>query len=401
MNEMHVHSESTFASNSITKEPNVHLLLSVFLTNKTLYGANFYGDLAIASNKLDQFLTTLHSISQLNLVTQDFYISFDEEYCWAQDLVNVSITRVFPNARVLNYRLDSFDSWQDASALIPKDTDVILLKTNHDHAFVSESVPAFERFVRDINTFGDRYIGGITHWPEMVSRLGQHWAKSSAGDTWNLVAETNMTIGTCLVSRSLFLEWWKVDFTEGKKIVRPDNPFGPSVSFKECPFLVPSTEFFRHLDGYGHVGITSPSAKALRGCCTFSQNEITHRDWVRGFFSRHQFNADLPSLPSMEQGGSFRKNVELALLSTSHRINLRTIYRITKTTHSRKKVLRFLLLLLSLSTNRYFLAKTPASIGIFTRVTVANFYRKMQAKHTMLPPTLRDLADGIRSRFPK
>ena len=378
--------------------PKVHLLLSVLLTNQTPHGVNFYGARAI-SDKVDQLMSTLHSVSKLKLSSQSFYVSFGEEYLWAQDIVNKKIKQEFPNSSISNSRLDSFASWKAASDLIPKDVDVVLLNANHDHAFLPESIEVFEQFVKDIQVFGTRYIGAITHWPEFVSRPGHRWVRSENGRDGIFQTSTNSTIGTCLVSRILFCEWWENDFTNGMKIVRPDNPFGPSVKFAPCPFLIPATELFRHLDGYFHVRITSPSAQALRPCCTVTNGRVIHLDWVRGYFFLKANGVEIPLLPSCALPGQLRPLLELLLLASSHRINLKTLQRLSAKNQSYEWS-RNLLLLIMLLTNRHFLIKIPISIWGFARVLLANWYRGLQARYSFLPPTLRDLARVVTRRLP-
>jgi hypothetical protein len=123
----------------------------------------------------------------------------------------------------------------------------------------------------------------------------------------------------------LFKEWWQSDFTNGKKFVRPDNPFGPSVSFISAPVYIPNREFFRHLDGYGHVGIKSKSASSLAPCCVMKGSEIIHKTWTSGFLYKGETLADLPITPFSNVLNDFRQNRELILLATSYKTNLRNI----------------------------------------------------------------------------
>ena len=90
--------------------PKVHLLLSVLLTNQTPHGVNLYGARAI-SDKVDQLMSTLHSVSKLKLSSQSFYVSFGEEYLWAQDIVNKKIKQEFgPRFPLLGWYGESFCS---------------------------------------------------------------------------------------------------------------------------------------------------------------------------------------------------------------------------------------------------------------------------------------------------
>lgn len=236
-------------------------------------------------------------MAKLYFITQDIYISYASEYAWAEDIVNEFIVLNFPSARIYDKRLETFDEWREAAERISLSTDLVLLQTNHDHVFVAENEKEFEKFSQDLLGFGDRFIGEITHWPESIGQLRHNWIHAREGSQKYFTSIVNNTVGTCLIPLNFFREWWQEDFTEGNRIVRPDNPFGPWVKFNNCLRVIPRTEFFRHLDGYGHARVKAPIAAPLRGCCTLKDSKIEHVSWERGHFFPINRGFDLPILP--------------------------------------------------------------------------------------------------------
>ncbi|MBI3429117.1 MAG: hypothetical protein HY050_03480 [Actinobacteria bacterium] len=303
----------------------------------------------------------IDSISEFDFVSSDFYLKFDGEYIPSKQVVFDRVTEIFPSARIVNERLDTFYSWGKAASEIPDDIGFVLLKTNHDHAFVGESIDDFKVFLNDLEALGSRTIGGISHWSEMVGSNDLEESDSRREKSFNFLKKTTWTIGTCVVSKSLFDEWWEEDFTGGLRIIRPDNPFGPSVSFNPCPMLIPPREFFRHLDGYGHVNVRSPFAGPVRSCCHLEGGRVQHIEWKRGnhFIGTHL--PDLPLMPLLGQENSYRKYLNLALLASAHTLNFKNLWRLLKPKNGGLGFIKFPLLLL-LVTNRYFVIKIPRAL---------------------------------------
>jgi hypothetical protein len=339
------------------KSAQTHLLVSVFLTDKSL-GTPYGRNISPTQSKADQFLSTVHSISNLPIGSQDFYIAYHDGYLWAQSLIKRTVIRHFPNARIYDYSLETFKDWKDAAARVPKEAGQILLKANHDHVYVRESSREFESFVMELQAYGDRYIGEITHWPEVIGRNNLVMKEAPNRDSRNFQSTTNSALGTSIVSKALFLEWWAEDFTEGKMIVRPDNPFGHSVVFPNCVSIAPNTELFRHLDGYGHSGVRAPSAAPLRACCQVINGQVIHDNWVIGNFLFSRKNKDLPKLPEIGERNTIASYLQLILLASAHNINEKNLRALLDIyafpSKSLYKTSLFILL-----TNRYFLAKMP------------------------------------------
>lgn len=380
--------------------PNTHLLVSVYLTDVAITPPNFYrGQHSATVSKVDQFISTLHSMRNLQFATQDIYISYAPEYAWAENIVGNFLTLNFPNARLFEKRLETFDEWRLAAERISLNTELVLLQTNHDHVFVPENDTEFQKFSSDLLGFGDRFIGEITHWPESIGQPRLDWSVSNAASRKYFTSIVNNTVGTCLLPINFFRQWWKVDFTEGKRIVRPDNPFGPWVKFENCIRIVPHTEFFRHLDGYGHARVKAPVSAPLRGCCKVQGSKIEHIPWRRGNFFPTNKGFELPKLP---EDGSYKKQREifnLLLLSAAYRVNVISILRLLAD-QSRTSRVMSTLLLPSLLTNFHFLAKVinlclplPEGNVFFYKVRVhfAVTYKAVQKKWPSLPGSLREL----------
>jgi hypothetical protein len=164
-------------------------------------------------------------------------------------------------------------------------TNLILLQNNLDHFFVSSNVKGFESFCNFLAGNSNDALGVITHWQEFMGQSG--WkSERDDRDNYLLRRKTNQAIGTTLVTKRLFESWWLEDFTEGKPIIRPDNPFGPNVNFPPTFEYLPMEEFFRHSDGYGHIQLNDIYASPIRPCCTLVDSVVSHADWSYGIINK-------------------------------------------------------------------------------------------------------------------
>ena len=306
--------------------PRIQLLMSVYLTDISL-GTNYGRKISPTQSKADQLISTLHSLSILPIKYHHFYISYNDNYLWAKDIVSEQINKFFPNAIMNNYSLETFEQWKEATLQTSSDVDQILLKTNHDHVYVPESSTDFEEFSTHLKKYGPRYIGEITHWPEFIcsSRFKIDTDIAQKNDYQSFYTRTTGAIGTCIVSKELFFEWWIYDFTHGKKVIRPDNPFGPSVKFQEAHRVLPSTELFRHLDGYGHIGIKTPVAGPIRACCQIKNNIVKHKKWSYGKVGAINKRTDLPRLPKRGRKNNMQSYLNLLKLASALDINTKNI----------------------------------------------------------------------------
>jgi len=345
----------------------VHLLMSVFITDKSLQGIVKPVANSLPNSRLDEFLSTVHSMSTLSFISCDFYLEFDKVYENYSLLVLRWLKKLYPSARFYNYRLSSFLEWQVAEKNIPKNTRLVMLQTNFDHPYIAEKPESFSEFCSQIDALNDRAIGNITHWPEAISSIINPWRafKNNYERRSVFTDECEGALGTCLVTKQLFSEWWENDFTQGAKIVRPDNPFGPSVRFLKAKSLVPKTELFRHMEGYGHVFIKSPWAQGFRPCCSIKHGSIVHTDWIRGNpelkTKIYTEPIDLPKVPYNSYTANETTVTNLILVASSHRINFRLLKNLKKHyTLSNANLSEYIFL--NLLKNRYFFNKIPGYI---------------------------------------
>lgn len=339
--------------------PKIHLLVSVFLTDESLHPKSFYNDhVSISENKVEQFLGVIYSLKSIKFNTAEIYCEVSPEYQKFNNIINDQIKLHIPRAVINPKRLELFKDWQIVSRNIPSDTETILLKTNHDHAFLHDDPSLFYSFIKEINASGQNYIGEISHWPEAIGNLrSSALLKSNNRNNQYLVASTKSTIGTCLVNPEFFKSWWTQDFTNGSRIVRPDNPFGPSVYFKSVNKFVPNCEFFRHMDGYGHMKIMAPIASPIRSNLSISQEKIQVIEWTKGNFFLTKKKYDLPPQPKLNEVNSIAIFINLALLATTYKFSIKNLWFICKAFEFKlNKYLRFCLLIICL-TNRYFVWK--------------------------------------------
>jgi hypothetical protein len=293
--------------------------MSVFVTNKTL---GF--DYGLASNqqnlKIDQLVSTLHSMSILGTDSQVFYISYDQEFQQYKELIGQLITEHYSNPVVYDFRLETYSQWKNASDSVPSDTDFVLLQSNADHVYTQGNREIFDRYMQELSTLGSRTIGNISHWPESMFSAMSPLKGTLVTEGGSFLIESTNTIGTCIVSRDLFKEWWSHDFTMGSRIIRPDNVFGPSVSFPRAKMLIPNQELFRHLDGYGHVGQMESYASYLRPCCTISDFKVQHLEWKRNRIKEWKSSSDLP-LNVLDSEANFDEILDYISWASSYKSN--------------------------------------------------------------------------------
>jgi hypothetical protein len=215
---------------------------------------------------------------------------------------------------------------------------LVLLQSNADHVYTHSNSEPFGSYIEELRGLGSRVVGNISHWPESIFTAMNPLNKVNVTHEGNFVIESTSTIGTCVVSSELFKEWWIHDFTEGKRIIRPDNVFGPSVSFPSAKMLIPKRELFRHLDGYGHIGEMEIYASHLRPCCKISNTNVEHTEWVRTKIKSWNSVSDLPFYDS-EFAGGFNALYEYISWASSYRSNFSIVSLVRKSQDvSRAKV---------------------------------------------------------------
>ena len=372
--------------------------MSVYLTDTPLSETGFYGsNISPTQNKVEQFLSTIHSLRNIQFNTAEIYFEVSSEYSTFVDLICENIKLYIPSAKIYTKRLEFFLDWQKASINIPEDTEIVLLKNNHDHVFTHSDSSVFFKFINDLNSFSKEYVGEISHWPESIGNLRSGKWKKFKNDYYFVTSATK-TIGTCLIRPDFFKSWWTKDFTGGSRIVRPDNPFGPWVEFEPISRIVPTCEFFRHLDGYGYAKVKAPIASPLRACCSVEGNFVKHLDWVKGNYFHSRKKIDLPMEPRLMEINSISALINLAVLGSAYKVNLKNLWYINRAFKFSMSRFSFLLLFLCL-TDKFFLRKTlnlflPIYSGntlLFKiRMFLVHQYRALSEHHN-LPPSIREL----------
>jgi hypothetical protein len=297
--------------------------MSVFLTNKTL-GFDYKLTDNQKNLKIDQLVSTLHSMSILGTDSQVFYISYDQEFHQYKELIDQFIEEHYSNPIVNDFRLETYSQWKNASDSVPSDIDFVLLQSNADHVYTQGNREIFDRYMQELSTLGSRTIGSISHWPEYMFSAMSPLKRTHVTDGGSFIIETTNTIGTCVVSQELFKEWWSHDFTMGSRIIRPDNVFGPSVTFPSAKMLIPNQELFRHLDGYGHVGQMESYASYLRPCCTISNFKVQHLEWKKNRIKEWKSSSDLPS-NYLDSDANFQDILDYISWASSYKSNFSLI----------------------------------------------------------------------------
>jgi hypothetical protein len=247
------------------------LLVSVFITNKSLSSPGNLGHSRTGSplERLEIFLTSLKSWSKLQLINPYFFIELDDDFVEYQNLVASVIESNFIDPVVKWNRLLYFEDWSlISSALNKQGVDLITLIANDDHAYVHTDSQPFQEFSREVLELSGRNngrgLGDLTQLPGPIRILSQYSNfHPKRGETNRSFIVTTMH-GCCLVTPKFFAEWWAFDFTKGKRIPRPDNPFGPSVEFVPTNVLIPTVEILRHMDGIGDGTRISRKYNVLR-----------------------------------------------------------------------------------------------------------------------------------------
>jgi hypothetical protein len=260
------------------------LLVSVFITNKSLNPSGNIGHSRTGSpfERLEIFLTSLRSWSRLGLDDCYFFIELDEDFVEYRNLIALEIESNFIDPHVKWHRLLYFQDWSAISSiLLGQRPDLITLMANDDHSYVHADPQSFQDFCWEILELSQknqgRGLGDLTHFPGPIRTLAFNSTfGTKKGDSKRSLIATTIH-GTCVVTPNLFGEWWEEDFTEGKRIPRPDNPFGPSVEFAPANVLIPSVEIHRHLDGIGCGTRISRKYNVLRPSCRIFENEPSGR----------------------------------------------------------------------------------------------------------------------------
>jgi hypothetical protein len=253
----------------------IHLLVVAFIRPTSLnpYKLGFIKEEARSDEfyRVSRFLTSLISLRDLAFETVNIHYGVSPQFQEALYKVNSWIKEIFPAARVSNTPIEKRVQWEEIASVY-RDNDVVLMTSNDDHALVNsdtESLILMEQLMRDNSKFG---LGAITHFPEMQALIPRNSERSKRIGANLFSVPRTAAHGTVLVRGDLFKTWWKIGtFQDNEIVVRPDNPFGKSVSYPETQLLISNVEIMRHMDGYSHVYSYRP-LPPLRNIVRFNPN---------------------------------------------------------------------------------------------------------------------------------
>ena len=240
-------------------EIKTHLIFSTLVTEKRRFhhkGTQRFSN----RDRVSIFLSTLESFKFLPIDTADFYLEFDETTSWASSVI-IEIIRGLPFTINLNHkRLANYEDWLHSTKSIDLiQSQSLLLLTYDDHIFLKSSTDELKRLnMRRFQIAKDlgkkNILVHLSHYPETHGLIMLAKASRSLLKIENdFLIPVVIPIGTIIISPEDYVDWFKMDFTDGKKFVAPENPFGKSIILNEAQYLIPRTEIFRHLDAYNHV----------------------------------------------------------------------------------------------------------------------------------------------------
>lgn len=240
----------------------IHLIFSNILTEKRLW-LNTTVSISETRNRPSMAYSTIQSLRDAPITSADFYIQFDETTEWSKDTIQEQIMSLpFPSSFQWS-RLTSFDEWL-ASSKTPGATSAkqILLFSNEDHVHIRKDFIEFNFHVNLLTRAqnanpSDVVLLPLSHFPEThalipISRL----TKTSRSFENVPMVPSQIPAGPIVVGRDQYESFWKVDFSRGKPVVGLENPRGPSLRLANGFAIPPRTELFRHLDSYGHIGLS-------------------------------------------------------------------------------------------------------------------------------------------------
>jgi len=305
----------------------VHLIYTSLVTEKRLKihkEAKNNGQ----RKRIDLFLSAIKSLEKLPIISADFFIEFDETTSYYQEAVMNIIDKMNFPKNIYNKRLSKYEEWKKNSEQ-NIDNSLILLLTYDDHTFIDSSIDEFNYLLENVKII-EEYLqqpiyGCLSHFPEshgsipFAKALGRY--KNINGVP---IVPCAIPIGAIILSSISYKKWWETDFTNGSKIVSPENPFGPSVSRNDSWQIFPRNELFRHMDGYSHVGILNRPYGVLRADYEFNSNlEMAYYPYIKSSnLKKIRADQDYDLLESVEERFNYKKNL---LLANQKRISIESI----------------------------------------------------------------------------
>lgn len=285
------------------------LLYNVYLDNKVRIPGLFYRGLyEDYEDNINIFKYTLNSVSKI--------------YPWTKVIINFEVNPILKhreeelisyikelfkdyNLKVNNTRCSYQSEWKKLYEEL--NDDIICLKTNHDHVFISESP---DEFIKDIESFKEQFSESeaslfYSHFQENLVLNTQHKTLSNnpkyvTKDSYILQDRFLITLGdsidgTQIITKKLYHTWWFTGEFEHMFLPRTDYAnIGRNLG--KVSYDLPNNiikfqaivykEHFKHFDGYSHIpniihnnlqGIASNTVCPLRIPPGFFKNKIKLR----------------------------------------------------------------------------------------------------------------------------
>lgn len=212
-------------------------------------------------DRFDIFLFSLIKNSKLPISSASFFLQLDSEFQVHRNTLHELIKDNFHNVKIEDERLEYYVDWiaaiNDSSVV---DSDLILLITYDDHAYIDSNEAEFQTLAQ--NTFlaqaeqAAPVYGCLSHFPEFISSIPIYKsAKMLKNFRDHLIVPSRKPLGAVLLTPDTLQQWFANDLWLNNRIVAPENYFGPSIVTNDGLGLIPRRELFRHLDGYSHVGL--------------------------------------------------------------------------------------------------------------------------------------------------
>ena len=236
-----------------------HLIFTALITEKRRF--HHKGTEKFANrNRVSIFLTTLETYRHLPVETADFYVELDETTIWAESTIVDSIKSLPFKVNFKDKRLGDYQDWLNSTKSAELNfAESLILISYDDHIFLKNSLNEFQRLnhhrlqiAKELKL--KNLMVHLSHYPELHGLIRLAKATNTLLKVQNdYLVPVVIPLGTIIISPSDFINWFDLDFTQGKRFVAPENPFGPSVMLSNAHYLIPRTELFRHLDAYRHV----------------------------------------------------------------------------------------------------------------------------------------------------
>jgi len=332
------------------------LLVSVFITDEG-FGTNYRLPKGFDGNKIDQFISSLASMAKILTREQWFFIDYSENHVKYSSEISDFIMLNYNNPRIFPFRLEYYQDWKKYSDMIPQEIKYILLQGNADHVYLPHTSLNLDNLIEVMDLIGDRSMAEITHWPESIYYANRLTINSFDIRNHKIIDSTEAPLGTTLLSAKLFTDFWTHDFTENSRIVRLDNPFGPSVTVKDATRVIPPFEMFRHLDGYGHVGIKLQGSSFLRPSHKLQNSKIIESPWKSANLCEWEYDSDFLRYSNNAEVKRLKEISTYLIHGTSFRLNWRLVKNLI--TNSRANYFIISMSLFTFFTSSYFWRKVP------------------------------------------